>query len=334
MRKVLYAILLNVALMVTVAGCGGGDTFRITGEIEGIGTQNLNIVYYGDGAIRSFRTAVVDGKFMFDGSSRDWTTLYIFTSRHTLIGVAVVRNGESLQARFDVTDPSKISLKGNNPSELLGAWLSKNADRLTGNDPVATNNAVKEFVVTNKASIASTVALLNWYRADINPGGADSLFRIIDNKARPNYMAEGWVSLLEIQSDSTSRALPTGIRMLDVSDSLQTLDLDGKMLWAYLPVDERRNATTDSIIADRLKKIRKDSADVMFVEIDRYVDDTSTWKKAVRGDSLRWQRLWHPLNVAELPIAKDSIFLVTDPTGHVIYTGNDIWTAIRILNIY
>ena len=56
--KVLRGIawLVPTLLAVLLWNCGGADSFRIMGEIDGLGTQNLQVVYYGDGAFRSMRS--------------------------------------------------------------------------------------------------------------------------------------------------------------------------------------------------------------------------------------------------------------------------------------
>lgn len=335
MRNIRLQILFFlISLAALFYGCGGGDSFRISGEIDGIGTQNLNVVYYGDGAIRSLRTAVVDGKFMFDGASRDWTTVYIFSSRRQLIAFMIVRNGESVQAHIDINDKSKIKLRGNKPSELLSDWLSKHSLELDSDDSHAINVSVKDFVTANRNNVASTVILSNFFRTAENPALADSLLRIIDSKSRPGYLTEWWVNLLELSGDSTYFHFDPALEFITVTDSLQPAMGHNPKLWVYLPFDETRDNTIDSLINDRLKKIKKDTVGVDFIEIDRYVADTAQWKKSVRNDSLTWRRLWHPLNSLKLPVNDNELFMVADTSGNVLYHGSDIWEAIKTINVY
>lgn len=323
-----------ILLLTCLAACGGGDSFRVSGEIEGLGTQNLNIVYYGDGAVRSMRTALVDGKFMFEGASRDWTTVYIFSSRRALLGMVIARNGENIQLKMNTTEPQLLELKGNKHSELLGQWLAQNSEALKSNDATAINLAVKEFVEANSNSIVATVILTNFYRPRENMDEAETLYRFIDSKARPTYLAEGWVELLENARDSSHVRLPEHISFLDAQDSLIEINSRNKTLLLYAPKGDIRKYREDSLLRDRLRKIKKDTLNIAIFEIDREVSDTGAWKKNVRNDSLPWKRLWHPFNASKLPFEEYATFIVSDDEGGIIYNGNDIWEAIKAINVY
>lgn len=331
LRKYLIALVTSIAFV--LFSCGGGDSFRISGEIKGLGTQNLTVIYYGDGAVRNLRTALLDGKFMFEAASRDWTTVYIFSNSRRLIGLVIAKNGESIQAKFNVDNPAETEIKGNKPSELLSKWIATHAEDLTSDNPVLINNAVKEFVTKNKDNIASTIALINYYHISTNPSQADSLFKLIDTKSRPNYIAEGWSTTLEMALDSTRTLLPTSLVFFDTKD--RQIDIASKRdtLLLYLISENNRKKETDDSIAKRLKKLKGDSVRISFYEIDREMPDTFTWKKNVRNDSLTWKRLWHPFNDRKLPVDKDDIFLVTDSAGKVIYHGSDLNSAFKSVNL-
>lgn len=332
MSTLLKIILPVICILLTA--CGGGDTFRVTGEIPDLGTQNLNIVYYGDGAFRNIRSPLVDGKFMFDGKSRDLTAVYIFSSRYSLLGIVVAQNGDNISARFDINNPSQTVIKGNKPSELLSQWLSSNAELLASGESGAINASVKAFVEKNRTNIASTVLLMNYYNTTENFESADSLLKIIENKARPSYLAEGWINMLELAADSSTVTLSQGLEFFTIEDSLMSLPVSGKTLFLYLPSNNLRDSRTDVKLKERYDYVKKDSLKVGVFEIDRAVTDTAQWKKTVRNDSLPWPRIWHPFNYLKLPLQQESSFLVADTAGNIIYNGSDMFAAFKIANMY
>ena len=64
--KTLYIL----ALAVLAVACGDDTEFRIAGEVQGLGTRAINMLYVADGSVRSVSTAAIDGKFDLRGNSR------------------------------------------------------------------------------------------------------------------------------------------------------------------------------------------------------------------------------------------------------------------------
>lgn len=329
MKRLLYNILI-VVLATAFAACGGGDSFRITGEIAGSGTQNLNVVYYGDGAFHHTRTAAIDGKFMFDGNSRQWTTVYFFNNSRVLIGMVIIKNGENVEARFD---NNGTTLSGTKPSELLGEWLAANAEALNADDHKVLNASIAEFIGRHKDNIASTVILTNFFDASLDPHMADSLFQLIDPKSRPSYLAEGWTDQVDVALDSTRSVLPDTLYFIDKNNDLLPILTSNGTLVLYSPDLNSRNPASDRQLKERLKKQKTDSLNVRFIEIDREITDTASWHRAVRNDDVPWQRLWHPFNSSMLPWLRAESFIVADSTGAIVYIGSELNEALSHANL-
>lgn len=328
MKNFQHFIAMSVLSLLTA--CGGGDTFRITGEIPGTGTQNLNVVYYGDGAFHSTRTASIDGKFMFDGNSRAWTTVYFFNNSRTLIGMVIIKNGENVEARFE---PGAIVLTGTKPSELLSEWLGANSEALANADYKAVNASIADFVSQHRDNVASTVILTNYFDVSLEPQLADSLFQLIDSKSRPTYMAEGWSDQVSAAMDSTLGVLPDTLFFIDVKNDLQPILTSEGTLILYSPDVRGRNQTIDRTLKSRLKKQKLDSLSVRFIEINREITDTAMWHRDFDADNLPWRRMWHPFNSASLPWQGVESFIVADSTGTIVYSGSDMEEALATVNL-
>lgn len=326
-----YNILGLFALLVFLTGCGGGDSFRINGTVEGMTTQNLNVIYYGDGSFRSTRTAALDGKFMFEGKSRDLTPVYIFTNSRMLLGIIIIKNGETVNAKFEMGKVGGIFLEGNKQSEQYSKWLRDNAEVIATSDSKGVNEAVKEFIYNNGNSFVSTVLMMNYYR----PGDdeeSQELLRMIDAKARPAYIAEGFLDRLTSLNDSTFNELPDTIRLFDTKDTLRVIATHGKEMVLYSPNVTQR----DKKIDDNLKKFFEGDTtkkrQTVFIEIDRGIADTAQWKRGVRSDSLPWDRMWHPVTGGMLFPGKKTVVIVADTSGRIIYRGEDISPAVKELS--
>lgn len=323
--KLLTGIFITLGLW----ACGGGDTFRIAGEIPGIGTQNLNVIYYADGSYHATRTAVVGGKFMFEGASRDWTTVFIFTNARSLIGLVIVRNGENVNAKFELNKPSATVLSGTKSSELLSEWYSSGGMALESGNAEAINDAVKEFVLQHKDDLAATAVLTTYFRASDNPDQADSLLQQIDSKVRQGNLAEGWADRIANVLDSARMAFPEPITFFDSGDTVHTLVPDKNILILYSPDKVDRSIASDNLLKEFLQSKASDSIGVRFYEIDRYVSDTASWKTDVRDLRLPWMRLWHPLNSGKIPFGSGESIIVVDSTGTIVYNGLNITDGLK-----
>lgn len=332
----LKGILLKTLALLALAAvwsCGGDNSFRVTGTIEGIGTQNLNVVYYGDGAVRTMRTAVVDSKFMFDGKSRDWTVVYIFTNSRALIGRVIMRDGESAQVKFEPGNTAAIELKGNKPSEQLARWMRTNSALIDSLDHRALNEAVKTFVERNTDNVAAAAILTGFYSRELNPAEADSLYRLIDARYRLPQMTEGWADRLAAAQDTTRLRLPPTVELIDRHDSIVELNTRAGTLLIYAPADLERNKDIDKLLQAAAYKIKADTLNTRIIEIDRYVADTLQWKRSVDADSLPWTRLWHPVNSHIFPVATPRALIVADSTGRIVYNGDDLSAALKISHL-
>ena len=323
MKPILLHIVLLLQIMFLCA-CGGGETFKITGEIEGIGTQNLNVVYYADDAIRSARTTAVDGKFIFEGSSREWTLLYLFTNSHSLIGIIPIKNGDNVEAHYNIDNLAETELKGNKSAQQLAKWLKKEDSLFLSDDTDARNNAVRKFVEENKNDIVATIVLTNYYNAKENPSQADSLYKIIDSKVRMRYITDGWIDRVLRAVAMDEWRLPRPMYFMDQNDSLTDISTLGSTLLLYFS-PKQRDVAIDEVIRDRLYPRLSDTLTVNLFEIDRYITDPSQWKTKSDADTIRkWKKLWHPFNSQRFPVNDDVSFIVIDTAGRIIYSGSDI----------
>lgn len=318
MKFLRFSILPLLSLL--LSACGGGDTFRVIGEVENLGTQNLRVTYRVDGKLRTGIATAVDGKFNFEGSSRDETILNFFTNQNVPIGAIIIRNGETVEAKFDRDDPYTLSLKGNDSSSALASFLSQNAATLSSSDAVGINALVEKFVSRNSSRLVATYVLTNFYRTEGNELRADSILRLISQKVRPSYFVQGWLSMLSVYNDSI--LANDSIALLTLSDSLTTIPLRSSRPTLFAIISTPGNhLDCDSLTAARFRLVE------IFV-----APDTTLWKSAIRqlpDSAPAWQHFWLPAGAgapALRPFSPSTLpfYAVTDSTGAITYRADSI----------
>ncbi|MDE6268180.1 MAG: DUF4369 domain-containing protein [Muribaculaceae bacterium] len=313
-----------IILSLILFSCGGGDTFHVIGEVENLGTQNLRVIYRADGKLRQGVATAVDGKFSFEGSSRDETMLHIFTNQYLPIGVIFIRNGETVEARFDRDDPFKLSVKGNSSSADLATFLSRNAATLASSDAVGINALVEKYVASNPSRLSSTYLLTNFYRTEGNERRADSILRLIDQKARPSVFVQGWLSQFPALPDSVASART--LSLISPADSLVIVSLTDTLptLFAF---SDRVSPSPLAAVADDSTLISR----IRLIEIS-VSPDTAAWKASVRnlsGSAALPRHYWLPAAVASPALRHFSpaaipFYVLTDTAGSVIYRADSL----------
>lgn len=323
MNRFSSTILLLLSLV--LASCGGGDTFHVIGVVENLGTQNLRVIYRADGKLRQGVATAVDGKFSFEGSSREETMIHFFTNQYVPVGVLFARNGETIEVKFDRDDPFRMSVKGNSSSADLATFFSRNAATLASSDAVGINALVEKYVASNPSRLSSTYLLTNFYRTEGNERRADSILRLIDQKARPSVFVQGWLSQFpSLTADSISPRRT--LSLISPADSLVTVSLTDTLPTLLAFSDRVSPAALSAVAADSMLLSR-----IHVIEIS-VSPDTAAWKASVRdlsGSSALPRRYWLPAAVASPALRQFSptsipFYVLTDTAGSVIYRADSL----------
>lgn len=328
--KVLRGIawLVPTLLAVLLWNCGGADSFRIMGEIDGLGTQNLQVVYYGDGAFRSMRSTAVDGKFSIEGSSRDYTVVDVFTSTRSHIASCIVKNGDHVECALELNNPVPKKIKGGDAAVELMRWIGENERMISSGQTEQLNAAVADFIGKNSDNVVSSVLLTRYFDARGREQEADSLLRSISQRARITSLTEGYRDGLVYNADSV---LPT------LGDSLWFVGVDRKIVYAA-PHSRRatllyfsnpsgaRVGSNDKLLHNLINEHKTDGK-VSVIEIND-VDNADDWEQTVKNDSLPWERVWHPGVSSTLALPSRPWVIVADSLGRIRYNGADFFGAV------
>lgn len=330
MKKAYLLIFVLAAAM--LAACGGGDTFRVIGTVDGLGTQNIRIVYYSDQAVKSATTTVIDGKFNFEGRAAQPVIMELYTNTRSPIGRLVVRNGETVEARFSLGKPTEVSLKGNDTSEELAKFIKENKNILDSGNSGDVNEAITRYVTSHTGNFLSTVLLLTYYDCSLDGVMADSLMSMIDVGMRPASLVEGYYALLEHQRATVLSAPVVPLSLYSRADSMMMVNpmRSAKTLLGFTLSE---SGMRDSIVP-RLNDLVADcdSLGLQIVEISLDTD-TAAWKKSIDDVKTGYDYTWVPGAVAATGIRQLSVpgapfFIVADSTGAQLYRGESIAAAV------
>ena len=176
LKSLFWAALAAVAM----SSCGGGSSFTVKGEVEGLGSEEVEMYYTGAGGAIQHVTARADadGSFTLHGDAPDTVLIEIFRSSGAPLAQAVATNGQTVKLSMKLDDPRSIEMRGNDAVEAMSAFLRACAGSPRLNDSVAA------FVSRNADNCASMALLLTAFDAEREPERADSLFNLIGPKGR------------------------------------------------------------------------------------------------------------------------------------------------------
>ncbi len=334
MKRLIYFWIIFSQVLLTA--CGDNSEFKVAGEIVGMGTQNLRIYYYANGAMRSVTTAALDGKFRFAGQSDKPVIVEIFSSNRTLIGRVFVKNGEELNCKFDKNSRYNVSISGNDVSSDWGKFLTENSKTLSGNSSADVNKTIADYVDKHRNNVLSSILLLTEYNVIDNELMTDSLMRLLSPEAAPDYLVDGFRSQIAALSSSAARGNILPMNLYCSDDSLyQYNPAQSEFSVIYFSTEEKKQR--DSVVVafrSWSKDFKNDKLKIVDISL---TDDTLLWHENIKTDSAEWVQCWALGSVASKSIERLSIprtpyFIVADSVGHQLYRGSSFNAVKKIVN--
>ncbi len=337
MNPIRFSFLLIALIGLTMSGCGDDSQFRVTGTVDGLGTQNLRIIYYTTTGIKSLTSTAVDGKFNFTGNSPAETLVEIFTSDRVPLMRLAVKNGETVEVSIDRTEPYKLTLKGNDVSKRMAGFMRDNSDALTRKDHAAVNSAIAAYIRNNTKDLTSTILLLTEFDATGQETAADSLLQLIDTKARPEFLTENIMAGIAARDSVAENSSLIPLRLYTAADSMTTYtagESDYSLLIFTRNADERPDSMRRQIsrIMENMtgKKLR--IADISIAA------DSAAWhsQPEITTESDGYISAWMPGAIAALPLKQLAVtrtpyFIVADSTGAQLYRGQSLAGVRKVL---
>jgi hypothetical protein len=333
MKNFLNIFLTSLCALVLCC-CSGQREFRIDVTSDDLGTQNISIIYYANGAYNCETVSAIDGKFTINGMLADPTLVELFTANGAPLGSLIVDGGDDIEAHLSVMAPENMTIKGNKDSELLVEFLNDNQQALKTNNADALNRAVEAFIRENPKRFLSIVLLTRYFTVEGYEKLALELFQQIPDKyRRPDFTAY-FEQLLSTALASDTLTIGN-IRTFSPGDSAFIFKPAGAKL-NLLMLTDNDSRTTDSVKA-MLTAIRGGAPTKEMLRITDFGCDRDTlvWHSSLRniGNIENYpsdvDHLWLVAGAASDGIfqtAPSSIpyFILTDSTGRMLYRGASV----------
>lgn len=324
-------ILLMLFIIPALSACDDDTDFRVEGTVEGLGTRNITMTYVADRNVHTESIVAIDGKFSLLGSSKEYTIVELSTSQHQLIGRLLIKNGQTVKCKYDLADFYNQEVKGNKPSEQWSKFLRENADSFRSADHILNNRIVADYVETHKDNILSSALMLTQFYAVDNESQTDSIFATIEPEARPESMVDDYRLILSRINSAVFHGRLRSFTLANLKDTTERY-YSGKSSYTVFYFSGQGNERRDTIYPV-LREIHDSIKDrwARVIEVSM-AQDTATWKRIARQDSVGWPRVWVPGGVANptfesLDIPRLPYYMLVDSVGESVYRGSKVKAA-------
>lgn len=339
--KAFSMMLCMAAVMAALSSCGNDGTFRINGQIENYGTGNLRVVYYTNGAVQSVVAPAIDGKFSMTGRLDRPTLARIYTGNGAVVGRFTVKPGETIEAGFDITDPTVMKFNGNDDAERLAKFITENAESIKNGDMGSLNDAIGKYVRDNPKRLVSGVLMADYFNFRGNEPIATELIGLLSDEVVTATSLHGVLDLTRPLSVPLDSLALEPFTLFSTADSLAEINTKSKprTLLMFLDSQARKSDSVKAAVSALLPLSKNGRLMIADISCD---PDTASWHKSIKekipADSLKQDvgkhigRYWAPApfnikGLEKLPIAAVPWFIAADSTSRVLYCGPSVTTA-------
>lgn len=331
-----FGLIFGILASLIMSACGDNSEFRITGTINGIGTQNIYIIYCVDDAVKAQNSTVIDGKFSIAGHSSHPTIVELYSSDKVMLGMLMAQNGETIECEFDKSNRYKVSLEGNEVSSQWAKFLTANADVLASDNIDARNKLIGDYVKKNPDKTLSTILLLTEFYTPENELVADSLLTLISLDARPLYLVNGYSTMLSHLNSETSLGKVRPINLYSKDDSLVSYN-PSTSSYSILCFTTSNMQSRDTIVPELREMYKRHDKKRLAIMDVSFASDTILWKRTIKNDSAQWNQCWalgsvQAKSIDRLAIPRVPYFIVVDSTGKQLYRGSSISLARKTID--
>jgi len=287
-KQLLYYIALT--MMLVLSACHS-DKFRIEARIDGIGTQNVQIIYATSEGVVSDWVTASDDRISYEGFASELTVVNVLSDGGDLIARLALKNGDDVKFRGAFNDPFNVQFKGSDITEQWQKFTQDHFEEISTSNQPMLDIAIEKFVRENPDNVVSTLLLLYDYGSLRNTKAIDEMLDKIDDKAKPLSLLQTYQTLRNEQNQTQSNHF----YLIDLYNSngkwstLRKLSNGYNILWLWSRSDENRYAIVDS-----LKQLSKTYGKRLKI-VDICIDgDTVTWHNVLRNDSTNWEHYWAP----------------------------------------
>ena len=326
--KLIIVVLAAVALCSCVK-----NEFKITGNIEGAGTQNLRFLYYfsdnGQGYIKEDAVPVVKDRFEYTGICCNPSVIWIFRPDRTLLNVLYVERGDEMEIEGAINKPYGWKVKGNELQVKLSAWQRDNENLLMSGDAQTASKAVVRYVEENPEEKLSALLLLTFYADNDNGITMKKLWDGLPDKVRDADLLNAVSGQQKYVADVVEKQKIRPMHFCSLGDTMAVVNpLKSTISVLYFWREPKGLHPEYLTMLKHLSKKYSENKKFKIVDIN-FSPDTAIWHANIEKDSIdRWERMWAAggemnKSVCQLHIPYSPCFVVVDSIGNQLYRGAD-----------
>ena len=321
-------VLLLWALLPLLWACSS-HSFDVEGDVSGLGTKNVHMVYVSDNGLVDDMLAAHDGKFSYTGSSSALTVVSVFDPQGEMLAQFAVKNGDHIVLKGTLQAGQLLEASGNDVTEQWTRFRSEHASLYDGKHAAELNTAIEKWAKEHTKDVTATLLLLFDHNDLLGDKQATKLLEGMAPEARADHLATAVQWLSEYRTKHTDTKL-FSLMLCGTSGDFEVLNMNNRsMLLRFWSKKNRENRKED--VAAIKAKLRTGDLAVADVLLDA---DTLGWAAACRADSATWHHYWAPGGpvdqaIRELHIAAAPWYVVTDSTGRVTYNGPSLTDALK-----
>lgn len=336
MHNTAITIIMALLTALCLTGCGGPESFKITGEVTDGSTINLYVKYHGANAVRTGVTAARQGKFEAEFSSPEPTIVEILDNEYNILARMFLKNGDEMNVTIDRANPTASKVTGNEISQRWSDVINEHTAELTSGDSKKINEMIEAYIKANPSDPVGALMFAEFYDSSTDPVHAMEVMEMIDIDARPAGVLDPCATIVSRFADAESygKVKPIKYRVAE-SDSVRIFSPCDKKV-SLISLSNENSKRSDSIVPE-LKKIAKNFPSKKLQVIDFVLySDTGSFKRVTYRDSATWIQAWLPGGIlgkglAELSVPDMPYFIVTDSSGMQLYRGTSPTEASEII---
>lgn len=329
-KKCFNIAFLACVMLMVMYGCS--KSFKIKGNIAGIGNQNLHMVYATPAGIAEQWVTAQENRFELSGVADLPTLVAIYDAQGGLLARLLVENGDNVKVRGTSTDPYRIEVKGSDVNERWYAFIHEHAAQYANDDRSALNAAIEQYAKANPADVLSTLLLLCDYRSTGGIAEVKPLLDAVKAEAKPDFLLSTYRNVLKLTAEPPKSI--SSFMLYESKGSFETFSpttANASLLYFWNKLSEVQND------AQLLKSEAERTAGKVLIADVLMDADSSSWANLRKQHMGAWRlHFWAPdgpvnSTLKQLNIASVPTVLVTDSAGKVTYAGSNMKLAVDAL---
>lgn len=316
--------LVFIVMVAVLTGCSSGD-FTIQAQLDGVSERAVIIAYSGDQGVVTDRVTLEEGNsFTYRGSSDQYTLVNLWDLQGQLIAQLVAHNGDKMSVKSDGLQLPTTQVSGNEVTEQWMKFRKDNHQAYDSHDTAATDRLIEQYIDQHPDHLLSTVLLVADYSQLDGSKRMRQLLQGIHAEARPQRLVSSLEYLMERHHDMPERVTTLTLYRLGKGFEDLKVNEQATILLFWSRNDKARKDWVESMRA----MLKQSEGKIQLADI--LVDpDTIQWSKTISNDSATWAHWWAPGGVMDpmlggIPITRTPLFVVTDSTGRVTHSGQDL----------